>query len=144
MSLMKEFKEFALKGSVMDLAVGVVIGAAFGTVVKSFTDDILMPPIGLISSHHDFSNRFIALDGNHYETIAAAKSAGVATINYGLFINNIISFLIVAFAIFMIVKWFNRLRSEPEAQPPSVKDCPQCLSQIPIAAKRCKFCTQAV
>jgi large conductance mechanosensitive channel len=144
MSFLKEFKEFALKGSVIDLAVGVVIGAGFGTVVKSFTDDILMPPIGLLTGNHDFSNHFFSLDGKHYDTLAQAKAAGSATLNYGLFINNIITFLIIAFAIFLVVQWFNRLRRNPEPQTPTVRDCPQCLSPIPIDAKRCKYCTQAV
>ena len=144
MSFVKEFKEFALKGSVIDLSVGVVIGAAFGTVVKSFTDDILMPPIGLLTGNHDFSNLFIPLDGKHYDSLAQAKAAGAATLNLGLFVNNIITFLIVAFAIFLVVQWFNRLRKKPQPEAPSVKDCPQCLSPIPVNAKRCKFCTQPV
>lgn len=140
MSFMKEFKEFALKGSVIDLAVGVVIGAAFSTVVKSFTDDLLMPPIGLLTGRHDFSTSFLALDGKHYDTLAQAKAAGAATINYGLFINTVITFLIVAFAVFLVVKWFNALKKKPEPVPASVRDCPECLSAIPAAAKRCKFC----
>ena len=144
MSLMKEFKNFALQGSVIDLAVGVIIGAAFGTVVKSFTEDILMPPIARISGARDFANAFIALDGNHYDTLAKAKEAGVATINYGLFIDNVITFLIIAFAVFLIVRWFNRLRAKPQPEAPNTKDCPQCLSPIPLAARRCKFCTEAV
>lgn len=144
MSLMKEFKEFALKGNVLDLAVGVIIGAAFGTVVKSFTDDILMPPIGLLTGNHDFSNKFITLGGGHYDTIAQAKAAGAATINYGLFVNNVVAFLIVAFAVFLIVRWFNRLRREPEPQAPTMRDCPECLSPIPRAARRCKFCASEV
>jgi large conductance mechanosensitive channel len=142
--MMKEFKEFALKGNVLDLAVGVVIGAAFGTVVKSFTDDILMPPISLLMGHQDFANRFLSLDGKHYDTLAQAKAAGAATLNYGIFINNIIAFLLVAFAVFLVVKWFNALRRKPEPQAPTMRDCPQCLSPIPIAAKRCKFCAEAV
>jgi large conductance mechanosensitive channel len=142
--MLKEFKEFALKGSVLDLAVGVVIGAAFGTVVKSFTDDILMPPIGLLMGHKDFSSHFLALDGKHYDSLAQAKAAGAATMNYGVFINDVITFLIVAFAVFLLVRWFNALRRKPEEQPPSVRDCPQCLSQIPVKATRCKFCAQPV
>jgi len=144
MSFIKEFKEFALKGSVIDLSVGVVIGAAFGTVVKSFTDDILMPPIGLITGNHDFSNLFVALDGKHYASLAQAKAAGAATLNFGLFVNNLITFLIIAFAIFLVVQWFNRLRKNPQPEAPTVRDCPQCLSSIPINAKRCKFCTSAL
>lgn len=144
MAFLKEFKEFALKGSVIDLSIGVVIGAAFGTVVKSFTDDILMPPIGLLTGNHDFSNQFFALDGKHYDTLAQAKQAGAATLNYGVFVNNVISFLIIAFAIFLVVQWFNRLRKKPQGEAPTVRDCPHCLSSIPIKAGRCKFCTQAV
>jgi large conductance mechanosensitive channel len=144
MAILKEFKEFALKGSVIDLAVGVVIGAAFGTVVKSFTDDILMPPIGLLTGRHDFTNSFVALDGKHYETLAQAKTAGAATLNYGLFVNTLITFAIVAFAIFLVVKWVNRLKKQPQPSAPSVRDCPECLSPIPIEAKRCKFCTSPV
>ncbi len=144
MSIGKEFKEFALKGNVLDLAVGVIIGAAFGTVVKSFTEDILMPPLALLTGHSDFSNKFIALGGGHFDTLAQAKAAGVPTMNYGLFINAIIDFMLVAFAVFMIVKWFNKLRREPEAAPPNVRDCPECLSQIPKAARRCKFCSATV
>jgi large conductance mechanosensitive channel len=144
MGLMKEFKEFALKGSVVDLAVGVILGAAFGTVVKSFTDDILMPPIGRISGTRDFASHFIALNGQHYDTLAQAKAAGVATINYGLFIDNVITFLIIAFAVFMIVKWFNSLRRKPQPEVPDTKQCPQCLSVIPLAAVRCRFCAELV
>src|SRR5512142_1905397 len=114
MSFVKEFKEFALKGSVIDLAVGVVIGAAFSTVVKSFTDDLLMPPIGLLVGRHDFANSFVSLDGKHYDTLAQAKAAGAATLNYGLFINAVIAFLIIAFAVFLVVKWFNALKKKPE------------------------------
>jgi large conductance mechanosensitive channel len=142
--MLKEFKEFALKGSVLDLAVGVVIGAAFATVVKSFTDDILMPPIGLLTGNHDFANQFFALDGKHYDTLAQAKTAGAATLNYGVFLNNVITFVLVAFAVFLVVKWFNALRRNPEPQAPNTRDCPQCLSAIPIKATRCKFCAQAV
>jgi large conductance mechanosensitive channel len=141
MSIGKEFKEFALKGSVLDLAIGVVIGAAFGTVVKSFTDDILMPPISVLLGHQDFANKFVTLGGGHYDTLAQAKAAGVQTLNYGIFINNIIAFLIVAFAIFMVVRWFNKLRKQPEVETPTMRDCPQCLSAIPRAARRCKFCS---
>jgi large conductance mechanosensitive channel len=144
MGLLKEFKEFALRGNVLDLAVGVVIGAAFGTVVKSFTDDILMPPIAALSGPHDFSNKFLTLGGGHYDTLAQAKAAGAVTVNYGIFLNNVITFVIVAFAVFVMVRWFNRLRRQPEAKAPSMRDCPECLSAIPVAAKRCKYCTAEV
>ena len=142
--MLKEFKEFALKGNVLDLAVGVVIAAAFATVVKSFTDDILMPPISVLTGHHDFSDKFIALSGGHYDTLAQAKAAGAATMNYGLFVNNVIAFVLVAFAVFLVVKWFNALRRKPEPQAPNTRDCPQCLSAIPVKATRCKFCAQPV
>jgi len=144
MGLVKELKEFALKGSVVDLAVGVILGAAFSTVVKSFTDDILMPPIGRVSGNHDLVNHFVALNGQHYDTLAQAKAAGVATINYGLFIDNVITFLIVAFSVFMIVRWFNALRRKPQPEAPDTKQCPQCLSVIPLAAVRCRFCAELV
>src|SRR6266852_6326377 len=126
MGLVKEFKEFALKGSVVDLAVGVILGAAFTTVVKSFTDDILMPPISIVAGHRDMASHFVALDGKHYDTFAQAKAAGAATINYGTFIDNIITFLIIAFVAFMVVKWFNSLRRKPPAEAPNTKECPQC------------------
>ena len=144
MSLVKEFKEFALKGSVIDLSIGVVIGAAFGKVVTSFTEDILMPPISTLLGHHDFANSFVTLGSGHYETLAQAKAAGVATLNYGLFINTLINFLIVAFAIFLVVKRVNAMRRKPAAEAPNVKDCPQCLSTIPLKASRCKFCTAVI
>jgi len=144
MGLWKEFKEFSLKGSVVDLAVGVIIGAAFGNVVKSFTDDILMPPISVLTGHHDYTNAFVTLSGGHYETLAAAKAAGAITVNYGLFVNTLINFLIVAFAIFLVVKRVNAMRRKPQAETPSMRDCPECLSAIPIAARRCKFCASEV
>ena len=144
MSLMTEFKEFALKGNVLDLAVGVIIGAAFGKIVDSFVNDILMPPLGVITGGTDFTNHFITLKGGSYATLEAAKAAGATTLNYGLFANAIMSFLIVAFAIFLVVKRINALRREPQAEVPSMRDCPECLSSIPIAAKRCKFCASAV
>lgn len=142
--LIKEFKEFALRGSVIDLAVGVVIGAAFGTVVKSFTDDILMPPIAALLGHHDFTNKFVILGGGHYDTLAQAKAAGAVSVNYGLFLNNAITFAIVALAVFAMVRWFNRLRRRPEPEAPSMKDCPECLSPVPAGARRCKYCTSVV
>ena len=144
MSLIREFKEFALKGSVVDLGVGVILGAAFATVVKSFTEDVLMPPVTRLSGTRDLSDHFIALDGHHYDTLAQAKAAAAATINYGVFIGNVITFLIVAFCIFLVVKWFNRLRAKPQPQAPNTKECPQCLSSIPLAAVRCRFCAELV
>lgn len=143
MSMAKEFKQFALKGNVMDLAVAVVIGAAFGKIVNSFVDDILMPPLGVLVGKHDFSNSFITLSGEHYETLAQAKAAGGATLNYGLFVSAVLYFLIIALAIFLVIRQVNAMARKPETAP-NTKECPQCLSTIPLNAKRCKFCTQAV
>jgi len=145
MSFAKEFKEFALKGNAFDLAVGVVIGAAFAKIVSSLVDDILMPPLGVLLGDHDFSNYFVTLSKGHYDTLAQAKAAGAATLNYGLFTNNVIAFLIVAFAVFLVVRYMNKMSRKPaEAVTPSLRDCPQCLSAIPIAATRCKYCGEVV
>lgn len=145
----KEFKEFAIKGNVIDMAVGFIIGAAFGTIVKSLVSDIIMPPIGLLLGNVDFSELFVLLKSGTkavppYNTLADAQSAGAVTINYGLFINNVISFLIVAFAIFLVIKGINSLKREEKHLPPEAptsKDCPYCLSSIPIKATRCPMCT---
>ncbi|HEC24206.1 MAG TPA: large conductance mechanosensitive channel protein MscL [Chloroflexi bacterium] len=143
--MLKEFKEFALRGNVLDMAIGIIIGAAFSQIVNSLVNDILMPPIGLLLGRVDFSNLFITLSGGHYETLAAAQEAGAVTINYGLFINNVISFLIVAFAVFLLVRGVNRLQrqaqKEEEAAEPTTKECPYCLSTIPLKATRCPQCT---
>jgi large conductance mechanosensitive channel len=140
--MFKEFKTFAMRGNVIDLAVGVIIGAAFGKVVSSLVDDIIMPPIGRLLGHVDFSNLFISLNGKHYDTLAAAKAAAAPTINYGLFLNTIINFLIVALAVFLLVQQVNRLNKKPApAAAPTTKDCPQCAMPIPLAAKRCPHCT---
>ena len=140
--MFKEFKEFAMKGNVLDLAVGVIIGAAFGKIVASLVDDVIMPPIGRLLGHVDFSNLFLNLGDKSYETIAAAKAAGAPTLNYGNFINTIINFLIVAFAIFLLVRAVNRWTTKPApAAAPTTKDCPQCAMAIPLAAKRCGHCT---
>ena len=144
MGLIKEFREFALKGSVLDLAIGVIIGAAFGKVVTSFVDDILMPPLALLTGGRDFSSQFLTLSGGHFDTLAKAKAAGAVTLNYGLFINTVIDFLIVAFAIFLVVQRINAMRRQPEAATPTMRDCPECLSPVPIAARRCKFCSAAI
>ena len=145
MSVAKEFKEFALKGSVIDLAVGVVIGAAFGKIVTSFVDNIIMPPIGVLFGKHDLSDYFISLSGGHYDSLAQAKTAGAATLNYGLFLNAIFYFLLVALALFLVIRYINRMKKKPaEAVTPNMRDCPECLSPIPIAARRCKFCGQPV
>ncbi len=145
--MFKEFKEFAMKGNVVDMAVGIVIGAAFGTIVKSFVSDILMPPIGLLLGNVDFSNLFVVLkEGSQagpFATIADAQAAGAVTLNYGMFVNTVISFLIVAFAVFMVIKSLNRLKRAEEAPPdePTIKDCPYCLNTIAIKATRCPYCT---
>jgi large conductance mechanosensitive channel len=141
--MLKEFKEFAMRGNVLDMAIGIVIGAAFGAIVTSFVDDLLMPPIGLLLGGVDFTNLFISLDGQQYASLAAAQEAGAATINYGLFISTVIDFLIIAFAIFLLVRQVNRLRAEPEEAPaePTSKDCPYCATEIPIQATRCPNCT---
>lgn len=138
--MIKEFKEFIMRGNVLDLAVGIIIGAAFGKIVTSFVNDILMPPIGLLLGGVDFANLFISLDGQTYPSLAAAQDVGAPTINYGLFINNIIDFVIVAFVIFLIIRWFNSMR-KPAAAPVTTKDCPFCATSIPVAAHRCPNCT---
>jgi large conductance mechanosensitive channel len=140
--VLKEFKEFAMRGNVMDLAVGVIIGAAFGKIVTSFVEDVLMPPIGQLVGKVDFSSLFISLNGKSYDTLKAAKEAGVATLNYGNFLNNVINFVIVAFCVFLLVKQINRFAAKPApAAAPTTKDCPQCAMTIPLAAKRCGHCT---
>ena len=140
--MLKEFKEFALRGNVLDLAVGIIIGGAFGQIVSSFVNDILMPPIGLLLGRVDFSSLFISLSGGPYKSLAAAQEAGAATINYGLFISTIIDFVIVAFAIFLVVRQINRLqRGEEVPAEPTTKACPYCLSTISIKASRCPHCT---
>lgn len=137
----KEFKDFIMRGSVVDLAIGVVIGAAFGKIVTSFVEDVLMPPIGLLLGGVDFSNLFINLSGKAYPSIAAAKAAGAATLNYGIFLNNIINFLIIAFAIFLLIKQINRMQRPAPAAAPTTKDCPYCLSAVPLKATKCAHCT---
>jgi len=142
--VLKEFKEFAMRGNVMDLAVGVIIGASFGKIVTSLVEDVLMPPIGQLVGKVDFSNLFISLSGRHFDSIAAAKTAipPGSTLNYGMFINNVINFLIVAFVVFLVVQQMNRLTKKQAAPPaPTTKDCPQCAMPIPLAAKRCGHCT---
>jgi large conductance mechanosensitive channel len=135
----KEFKEFIAKGSAIDLAVGVVIGAAFGAIVASLVKDVIMPVVGLLLGGVDFGNKFITLRGDELPTLAAAQEAGSVTLNYGLFINAIVSFIIIAFVIFLVVKGVNKLR--PPAPEPVTKDCPRCLTAIPEAATRCPACT---
>ncbi|MGV1101023.1 large conductance mechanosensitive channel protein MscL [Thiovibrio sp. JS02] len=148
--MLKEFKEFAMKGNVVDMAVGIIIGGAFGTIVKSLVADVLMPPIGLLLGGVDFSDLFVTLkDGTApgpYATLADAQTAGAVTINLGLFFNAVISFLIVAFAVFMLIKGINKLKREKEAPPaePTTKECPYCFSTIAIKASRCPNCTSAL
>jgi large conductance mechanosensitive channel len=141
--VLKEFKEFAMRGSVLDLAVGVIIGAAFGKVVASLVEDVIMPPLGRLIGHVDFSSLFINLSSIHFDTLADAKAHSAPTLNYGLFINTIINFLIVAAAIFLVVRAVNRWMPKPAA-PVTTKDCPQCAMPIPVAAKKCGHCTSAV
>ena len=141
--MLKEFKEFIIRGNVVDLAVGVVIGAAFGAIVTSLVNDIIMPPIGLLTGSGNVENWFIALDGEEYATLAVAQEAGAPTINYGLFVATIINFLIVALVIFLVIKAFNSLRREEEAPPeePTTHDCPFCTMEVSNSASRCPFCT---
>lgn len=136
-----EFKEFIMRGNVVDLAVGVVIGAAFGKIVTSFVEDILMPPIGLALGNVDFSNLFINLSGKDYPSVAAAKTAGAATLNYGIFFNNILNFVIIAFAIFLLIKQINRMQKPAPAAASTTKECPYCLSAVPLKATKCAHCT---
>jgi large conductance mechanosensitive channel len=139
--MLKEFKEFAMKGNVLDMAVGIIIGAAFGKIVTSFVNDILTPPIGRVIGRMDFSNLFINLSGQEYGSLAEAKKAGAATINYGLFLNATIDFVIVAFALFLLVRQINRLKREQPAAPLTAKECTYCYSSIPVKAVRCPHCT---
>jgi large conductance mechanosensitive channel len=139
--MLKDFKAFVTKGNVLDLAVAVVIGAAFGAVVTSLVNDIVMPPIGMILGHMDFKELFVSLNGQTYPTLAAAKTAGAPVIAYGQFLNTVVSFLIVAFAVFLMVRMASKLQRPPVPESPSTKECPFCISTIPILAKRCPHCT---
>jgi large conductance mechanosensitive channel len=142
---LKKFRDFAMKGNVIDMAVGIVIGASFGKIATSLVNDVIMPPIGMLLGKVDFNNLYVSLNGKVYESLDAAKKAGAATINYGSFINNILDFLIVAFAMFIIVQWYQtmveRIEGPKPAAAPTTTDCPYCLSAIPIGAKRCPHCT---
>ena len=143
--MLKEFKEFAMRGSVVDLAVGVIIGGAFGKIVSSMVDDVLMPPIGKLVGHVDFKDLFISLSSKSYATLADAKLDHAVTLNYGLFLNSIINFVIIAFCVFIVVHQVNRWTTKPAGSAaPTTKDCPQCAMTIPIAAKRCGHCTSQV
>jgi large conductance mechanosensitive channel len=141
--MLKEFKEFAMRGTVLDMAIGIIIGAAFGKIINSFVSDLLMPPLGLILGKVDFSNLFINLPGKSFASLAEAKAAGAPTLNYGIFVNTVIDFIIVAFAIFLLVRQVNRLKRTQEAAPaaPTTKECVYCLSSVPIKATRCPHCT---
>jgi large conductance mechanosensitive channel len=143
MDMLKEFKEFALKGNVVDLAIAVIIGGAFGKIITSLVNDILMPPFGMLLGGVNFTDLFISLDGQTYPSLAAATAAGAPTINYGIFLNNIISFLIIAWVLFLIVKAMNAMKKAPApvAAEPTTKTCPQCATEIPIKAVRCPHCT---
>jgi large conductance mechanosensitive channel len=139
--MFKEFKEFAMRGNVVDMAVGIIIGAAFGRIITSLVSDVLMPPIGLLLGKVDFSSLFVNISGKSFETLAEAKAAGAATINYGMFLNTLIDFVIVAFVIFLMVRQINRWNKPAPAPAPSTKDCPYCVSAIPVKATRCPNCT---
>ena len=141
--MFKEFKEFALRGNVLDMAVGIIIGAAFGKIITSLVNDVIMPPIGLLLGNVNFNDLFISLDAKHYATLAAAKAASAPTINYGMFLNDILDFVIVAFAMFMMIRQFNRLMP-PQAPPKTTRECPFCASEIPPKATRCPHCTSQV
>ena len=139
--MIEEFKAFIMRGNVVDLAIAVVIGGAFGKIITSFVEDVLMPPIGLALGKVDFSNLFLNLSGKDFPSVAAAKAAGAATLNYGIFFNHAINFLIVAFAIFLLIKQLNRLQKPAPAPAPATKDCPHCLSSVPLKATKCAHCT---
>lgn len=142
--MFSEFKKFVMRGNVLDLAIGVIIGAAFGKIVSSMVTDILMPVISLFTGKIDFSSLFISLNGKSYPTLAAAKAAQAPTVNYGVFINTVVEFLIVAFVIFIVVKQVNRLFKPAEAPAPTTKDCPECCTKVPLAARRCPACTSVL
>ena len=142
--MLKEFKEFAMKGNVLDMAIGVIIGGAFGKIITSLVSDVLMPPLGLLLGKVDFSSLFLNLSGNPQPSLAAAKAAGAPTVNYGVFLQTVLDFIIIAFVIFMLVKQVNRLKTPAATSAPTTKDCPLCLSTIPIKATKCAHCTSAV
>jgi large conductance mechanosensitive channel len=142
--MLKEFKAFAMRGNVLDMAVGIIIGAAFGRIITSLVNDILMPPLGLIIGKVDFSSLFLNISGTSYPTLDAAKKAGAATINYGIFLNSIIDFVLVAFAIFLLVRQVNRWNKPAPAAAPTTKNCPRCATDIPLAATRCPNCTSEI
>jgi len=143
--MLREFKAFVMRGNVLDLAIAVILGAAFGKIVTSFTNDVLMPPLGLALGHMDMTNLFVDLSGTHHATLAEAKAAGAATINYGVFLNTIVDFLIVAFVIFLVIRQVNRLKGPaPEPEAPKTRECPECMSMVPALAHRCAQCTSVL
>jgi large conductance mechanosensitive channel len=142
--MLKEFKKFALKGNMIDLAVGIIIGGAFSGIVNSLVNDIIMPLLSLLTKDIDFTNLFIALDGKHYKTIQLAKEAGTATVNYGTFISGVLNFLIMAFVVFLMVRWINKLKKPEPVTAPTTKKCPHCLSDMNLNATKCPFCTSEV
>ena len=142
--MLKEFREFAMKGNVLDMAIGVIIGGVFGKIVTSLVSDVLMPPLGLLLGKVDFSSLFLNLSGTPHPSLAAAKAAGAPTVNYGVFLQTILDFIIIAFVIFLLVKQVNRLKTPAAPGAPTTKDCPLCLSTIPIKATRCAHCTSPV
>jgi len=139
--MLKEFKEFAMRGNVLDMAIGIIIGAAFGKIITSFVGDVLMPPFGLLLGKVDFASLFLNISGKTYDSLAAAKAAGAATINYGLFLNAVIDFVIVAFVIFLLVRQVNRWKVPAPVAAPTTKDCSYCCTAVPIKATRCPHCT---
>ena len=142
--MLREFKTFLMRGNVIDLAVAVVIGAAFGAIVTSFVNDLLMPPLGLLLGRVSFNDLFISLTGQTYPTLAAAKAAGAPTLNYGVFINTVLNFVFVAFAVFLLIRQVNRLKGPPPPAAPATRECPQCETAIPVRARRCPYCTSEV
>lgn len=141
--MLKEFKEFAMRGNAIDMAVGIIIGAAFGKIITSLVNDLIMPPIGLLLGRVNFNDLFVSLDGKPYATLAAAKTAGAPTLNYGIFLNNVLDFVIVAFAMFLLIRQFNRLMP-PTPVPKTTRECPYCATEIPLKASRCAHCTSEV
>jgi large conductance mechanosensitive channel len=142
--MLKEFKDFALRGNLIDLAIGIIIGGAFGKIITSFVNDILMPPFGLLLGKVNFANLFVSLNGVKYKTLEAAQAAGAPTLNYGMFINTVIDFVIVAFVIFLVIRTINRMQKPAPVADPTTKPCPYCITDIPIAATRCPHCTSQI
>jgi large conductance mechanosensitive channel len=142
--MLKEFKKFALRGNMIDLAVGIIIGGAFSSIVNSLVNDIIMPVLSLLTKNIDFSNLFIALDGKYYKTIELAKAENVATVNYGLFISGVLNFLIMAFVVFMMVRWINKLKKPEAPAAPTTKQCPHCFTDVHIKATKCPNCTSDI